>query len=351
MKAPSLNPKRLSGVYVRGKRFWYRYSHRGFQYRVPLETEDEADAIAKALEIRANPELAQTNTLKHEIKSYLNYQVLEHRFTRNTRESREAVLLIWADAMAVTDPGKISAEMIQDWYQSLKRRKEDPLTESSAQTYVNIVKGFFSHLVRQNKLRRNPAHDVELAPLRFNCRREFCDRDLLNKLISNCDDPELKFVLFSGFHAGLRKEEIIEASPGWFDLDAGLLHVTRSESWVPKDKEDRTIPLTKNFKDFLLNGMRGSDGLPRPYVIQPKRVRRKARYRYDFRKPFAEYMASQGCSWVTPHVMRHTFASLLASRGVSIYKIAKWLGDGVEVTQKHYAHLLPKDEDIDKGFN
>ena len=54
-------------------------------------------------------------------------------------------------------------------------------------------------------------------------------------------------------------------------------------------------------------------------------------------------MAAQKCVWVTPHVMRHTFASLLASRDGSIYKIAKWLGDGVEVTQKHYAHLLPKD--------
>ena len=34
---------------------------------------------------------------------------------------------------------------------------------------------------------------------------------------------------------------------------------------------------------------------------------------------------------MTPHIMRHTFASLLASAGVSIYKIAKWLGDDVDM--------------------
>ena len=61
-------------------------------------------------------------------------------------------------------------------------------------------------------------------------------------------------------------------------------------------------------------------------------------------------MQKQKCEWVTPHIMRHTFASLLASAGVSIFKIAQWLGDDVRVTQKHYAKLLPKDEDIEKAF-
>ena len=43
---------RLKGVYLRGKKYWYRYTHEGRQYRVPLDTEDEGEAIAKALRIR-----------------------------------------------------------------------------------------------------------------------------------------------------------------------------------------------------------------------------------------------------------------------------------------------------------
>ena len=61
-------------------------------------------------------------------------------------------------------------------------------------------------------------------------------------------------------------------------------------------------------------------------------------------------MAKHKCAWVTPHVARHTFASLLASAGVSIYKIAQWLGDDVRVVQQHYAKLLPKDADIEAAF-
>ena len=52
---------------------------------------------------------------------------------------------------------------------------------------------------------------------------------------------------------------------------------------------------------------------------------------------------------VTAHVMRHTFASLLVQAGVSVYKVARWLGDGVEVVEEHYGHLAPKDSDIEKA--
>jgi hypothetical protein len=48
--------------------------------------------------------------------------------------------------------------------------------------------------------------------------------------------------------------------------------------------------------------------------------------------------------------MRHTFASLLASAGRSIYKITQWLGDDVRVIQKHHAKLLPNDQDIEVAF-
>ncbi len=40
----------------------------------------------------------------------------------------------------------------------------------------------------------------------------------MDLLISECPDRELKFILYCGFHAGLRKGEIVQARPEWFDL-------------------------------------------------------------------------------------------------------------------------------------
>jgi site-specific recombinase XerC len=57
-------------------------------------------------------------------------------------------------------------------------------------------------------------------------------------------------------------------------------------------------------------------------------------------------MESQDLRWVTPHIMRHSFASNLATADVSIFKISEWLGDDVRVVQRSYAKLAPADGDI-----
>lgn len=44
---------------------------------------------------------------------------------------------------------------------------------------------------------------------------------------------------------------------------------------------------------------------------------------------------------VTPHVLRHTWATLAARRGVDLFSIAGVLGDTVETVTKHYAHHAP----------
>jgi len=336
----------LDGLYQRGQQFWFRYRHNGHQYRVPLRTCDAGEALVRAMDIRSNPVLAGANTFRREVEDYVRTQLENRKFTRNSAENRKCVLLSAADSLEKSEPVRITTDDIQRWYESLKKRRDHPIAESTAQSYVMMLRGFFRSLIEQKKLRSNPAAGVKFVKIRTRARTPFCDRETVDRLIANCERPDLKFILFCGFHAGMRKGEIIESRPPWFDCAEGHIHLQRSETWEPKDKEDRSIPLSQSFKAFLQTEFKS----PGPFMLAPKVDRRKSRYRWDFRRPFDEFMAAQGVAWVTPHVMRHTFASLLASRGVSIYKIAKWLGDGVEVVQRHYAHLAPKDDDIEKAF-
>jgi integrase len=186
---------------------------------------------------------------------------------------------------------------------------------------------------------------VKLARLDTKGRSDFCTPALRDKLIAKCKREDLKFVLFCGFHAGMRKAEIIEARPDSFDLKNKSIRVRKTDTFRPKDREERPIPMTNAFKTFLK-----AYGLRSPFMLHPEIPHGRSRYRWDFRRPWTEYVAQQKCPWVTPHVMRHTFASLFASAGVSIYKIAEWLGDDMRVVQKHYAKLHPKDADIEAAF-
>jgi hypothetical protein len=47
--------------------------------------------------------------------------------------------------------------------------------------------------------------------------------------------------------------EIANAKVGWFDLDGGLIHVQNDpkSGFVLKDRENRSIPLSKPFQEFL----------------------------------------------------------------------------------------------------
>ncbi|MFL6546086.1 MAG: tyrosine-type recombinase/integrase [Candidatus Udaeobacter sp.] len=164
-------------------------------------------------------------------------------------------------------------------------------------------------------------------------------------MIHSAPNDDLRFILFCGFHTGMRKMEIVEAVPSWFDLSARTVEIRATETFRPKDRDARTVPLTDQFVDFLKRW-----GLRSPYVLQPAVTHGSHRYRFDFRRAFSDYMNAQEVPWITPHVMRHSFASICASKGIDIYRIATWLGDDVRVVQRHYAKLRPDDRQIMKAF-
>lgn len=157
----------------------------------------------------------------------------------------------------------------------------------------------------------------------------------------------LKFALFCGFDAGLRRNEVSEARVNWFDLENGLLHVSNNGDFVTKDRDNRTIPLTNRFAEFLKGYLAGRDSSH--YVLAAeKTAKAETKYRYDTSKRVRSHFERLKIN-CTFHDMRRSFASTRASAGVSIYKIAAWLGDGIVVVSKSYGHLAPKDADVNKG--
>jgi integrase len=314
---------------------------KGQRIQMSLGTSDYGEAVVKALEIRAEPFLANADPLQSEIDAFIKYKVQQNEYSRASVESKRYALKEFATFVKKADPATITPSDVDRFYQKLRSR----VAESTAQGYITTLRSFFNRLQETRKVRTNVVKAVKLARLDSNGRKQFCTPALRDKLIAKCNREDLKFALFCGFHAGMRKAEIIEARPDWFDLKHGLIHIRSTSTFRPKDRDARTIPMTNAFKAFIT-----TYGLRSPFMLHPDVQHGESQYRWDFRRPWAEYVAKHRCSWVTPHIARHTFASLLASAGVSIYKIAQWLGDDVRVVQKHYAKLLPKDADIEAAF-
>jgi integrase len=333
------------GIYKRGPVYWLNFQVRGKRNFINLETEDLAEAIKRAAEMRVAPILQPGPGFHLEIENFLDYKRRRNEFTVSSAHGRGFILRAFAKWV-----DKLSAAFVTDAdiaaFYDLHLHEHSATT---ANTYLSILHSFFQWSVNVAKIcRRNPCLAIERAEDEHSgiTLRDFCREKQRDKLIKTATREDLKFALYCGFHAGMRKNEIIEARPFWFDMDARLIHLRRTATMNFKDREERTVPMTAEFHAFLLEY-----GLREPFMLQPTVTKGKNRYRYDFKRPFCEHMKEQGMEWVTIHTMRHTFASLLASNGVSLYKIAVWLGDDPRVVDRRYARLKPNDPDIERAFS
>ena len=217
----------------------------------------------------------------------------------------------------------------------------------SPRTYNNyreVIHRAFSFAIREGGFisplpgRANPASLVRRIPTPApNIRHLALAQidDLLNSLASK---SKLQTAVATLIYTGLRRAELLWLTPEDLDLSARLLAVQAKsvdgESWEPKTKRNRSVPISASLLVYL------EQWLPlRPESLWLFPGRSGRRWDTD---GFSTSLrrAQEGCNprWGCLD-FRHTFASHLARKGVSLYKIAKLLGNSVQICERHYAHL------------
>jgi integrase len=368
---------------------WYYY--RGQQVegkrpaRVALKTRSFEEAVTKALALKRNVQLTERpGTVSYEGERYLleRERLFKHgEISEWTYDSDVSVMKLfqdWIGAGAMV--GLIDARKVETWKAHLlkegkrTRRKVDgvwvlspgkPMTKNSVRTYLARLSSFLEWLKDKGALANNVMRDVEFPAMEATKVDRFCTKPERDKLIRMAAKREdLQMILMLGFHAGMRLNEMVQARPGWlrFWKDPkgawhGEIAVQKTSTYVPKDLEARAIPLNKPLLRFFRRKRhRGLLGFLRPrkwegeYIIRPDVERGKDKYRWNPRRPFGKLVEKAGLNWVTIHTMRHTYATHLVMGGVPIATVARWMGDGIVVTQKTYAGYLPQRSFIDAGL-
>lgn len=343
----------LKGLYRRGGVWWYRHTPTpgAQQERVSLKTSDEGEAILAVLKLKEQAPLAESKEFEEELEAYFAAGIASKRLSRFTVQMRRYAAKDYAATAKITRISAITPESLERWMDDLRRRDFKP---NSVDSYFMHTRGFITHLVTQGKLRENPCARVKLGRAVVRVRTNFLPKEAIRDCIAKAPSDEMRFVMYCGFHAGMRSLEIIEARPDWFRLSdgarRGTVKIGETATYRPKDKEERTIPLSREFEAFLRRYLptlpSGAAYCFRPAVLpRPKRLRRTT-----FARGFVLFMKSLGhkCS---PHDMRRSFVSTkLHEDGSLIFKISKWTGTNILTLQKHYAHLLADDDAIDVGL-
>lgn len=334
----------IKGLYLRGDVWWFRWSQNGTQRRTSLHTTNYVEAVALAARISASPHFQSGTRILDELEKFQTWKAGGGHHARHTKEWAASPIKQLATFLGNPNVDAVRREDLERFWNELRGR----LAETSAASYMRAVQSFFSWLLGRQKIVGSPLAGLVMPKVTRAARVRFCDTALRDRLIKEAPTWDLKYVLLSGCHGGMRKNEQIEARPEWFDLERGFFTVQRTATFRPKDRDLRTVPMTDAFLAFMRKAAK--DGrLGGPFVLRPEVKHGRSAFRYDYRVPFEAYREKQECEWVGPHTLRHTFGALYISDGGSLFRLAQYLGDTIEVTEKHYAHLVPDRDDIQRG--
>lgn len=331
------------GIYRRGAVYWLSWTIGGKRYRESLQTTDENEAAQRAIEWKSQPGLLLSRQLEREIDDYLADRQALGKLREVTAYTRKKILEAFCEASGCQALHDLTTPVIQRWYE--QRKGEVQLC--TADLHLKAVRAFCRWLVDKGRIRLSPAAKVRPQTNFTPARVEFCDAATVDRLIAAAPDLDFEFILLAGFDAGFRRNEIVQARRDWFNLDAGSISIRQTATFKPKNSRGRTVPLTARFLAFL---RKHHANLPADsFILSPDEVATsKYQPRVSINAAFNAFTETHGAPWVHPHTMRRTFASLRVSAGVSIYKVSAWLGDRLATTERHYAHLVPVDDEIER---
>ncbi len=352
--------------YQNSRNWYFRfYDDQGKRRTVSLGTDDEAEAIKKARLIQYGEAVRRSENIQVQtpVTRLVDDYLVEAQARRRkpmrpeTAKTVGFILKKFVREAEVTTAQGLNARSAKAWIDALHK---DGKSQETLRAYTQDLKTFAKWLSARGLC--GPL-DLELPDEKPKIRKPWLRKAEVARVIKAVEPKigphskpegrvqatqtadELRFILYCGFHAGLRRKEIGVARVSWFDLKTGLLHVSNDQEFTSKDTENRTIPLTDEFRDFLKVFLKNRKA--EEFCLKPDRLAGRAKYRYDFERLVLSHF--KRCSVnLDIHGMRRSFASNLVSEGESIFIVAQWLGDGVQVVQKHYAYLAPHSGSINR---
>ena len=225
-----------------------------------------------------------------------------------------------------------SAKDIQDYLSGL------PDKPSSIARKASAIRGFYKFLMLEKIISENPAANIEL-PKRNRSLPKFLSVEEIDLLISSAGDTKnatrLRAMLELVYASGLRVSELCEL-PMTANLgDKLLIH--------GKGAKERIVPMHERAQHALhkwLN-IRGND---KSKYIFPSSGKTGHITRDGFFKILKKCAVQAGIDphRVSPHVLRHSFASHLLAGGANLRAIQTMLGHEDISTTQIYTHVLPE---------
>jgi integrase/recombinase XerD len=236
-------------------------------------------------------------------------------------------------------PSAVDREDIRAFLKQLYDRN---LGARSVARFLVSLRGFFRFLVREGRLTGDPTAEVE-APRLDQSLPKYLSADEVDQLLAQPDvsmplglrDKAMLELLYA---TGMRVSELVHVGAGDFDMELGIVRC------LGKGSKERLIPVGKSalraVEAYLRAGRAALAGKRNPPWLFLNR-RGTVLSRVGFWKILAAYGRRAGLATkLTPHLLRHSFATHLLERGADLRSIQLMLGHSDISTTQIYTHVL-----------
>ena len=287
---------------------------------------------------------APPRAFEHLVLDFLAYLEIERGLSRNTLEAYRSDLLQFGAWLAERDLSALTAGHadLAEFLSTLAAGRDGrPAAATTIQRKVACLRSFYRHLRREELLDTDPTKDLR-APKRSQRLPQVLSRDEVAHLLSQPrgDDPGARrdrALLELMYACGLRASEAIDLEVRDVDLEAGVLRARG------KGSKERLVPVGARalgaLREWLERGRPALVGLgeeSRLFVNQRGGgLTRQGLYKIVQRHAKAAGLADR----MSPHTLRHTFATHLLAGGCDLRSVQEMLGHADIATTQIYTHL------------
>lgn len=274
---------------------------------------------------------------------YLEYLKYERRLSDNTIDSYGENILMLLESTK-KDSLKLGSEDIRNYLLNV---------DASAKTkahYLSVFNSFYNYMIFNKRIDKNPCDSIKAPKLEKKLPNYLTDEEidkLLDIRLTKPIDYRNKAMLEVLYATGIRISELTNLELNQIDFDECIIRV------VGKGKKDRIVPLgdtaiyylklyIEEYRKFLLKTQVSN------YVFINKDGNKISRQ--GFFKILKRLTQEAGIKKdVSPHTLRHSFATHLLNNGADLRVIQELLGHENLVTTEIYSHLSNKK--IEEDYN
>ena len=276
-----------------------------------------------------------------EIERYIDAMWMEKGLSENTLASYRRDLRQFHDWLAEHEDATITRATRASLQAYLGARLRQGQSPRSSARFLSCARGFYHYMIREGRITLDPTLDVDSPRLGRPLPKGLSEREVERLLQAPDLELPLEFrdrtMLELLYACGLRVTELTSLQLAQLSVNQGVVRV------FGKGSKERLVPMGEEALIWLQRYLAGArtellKGLPSDVVFPSKRGTQMTRQTFWYRiKIYAQRAGIK--SSLSPHTLRHAFATHLLNHGADLRVVQMLLGHSDLTTTQIYTHV------------